>query len=209
VGGAGWRNGDPLVQVERLLRLRGRRLSPSRALFRARPLRPGCSTGLIFEPLRERFLLCIHLREGHSTSQPGEGIDRQRCRAARQVPGTADEPADVAQIPRQHHSFKGDQPIRRPQSHDVRASTASAQPPRHTQIPIARHRLTSTSRGFLPWRLSDDGPRRKLQRLVGAVIRNPSQDRTHALQKGLGARLQMNVIAVFFQSAPPFHQGAL
>ena len=40
----------------------------------------------------------------------------------------------------------------------------------------ARHCLTPTSRGFFPWRLSDDGPRCKWKRLHGAVIRNPSHE---------------------------------
>jgi hypothetical protein len=38
-------------------------------------------------------------------------------------------------------------------------------------------------RGFLPWRLSDDGPGARGIVREGAVIRNPSQQRTHALQQ--------------------------
>ena len=37
----------------------------------------------------------------------------------------------------------------------------------------ARDNSCSTSRGFLPWRLSDDGPRCKWKSRDGAVMRNP------------------------------------
>jgi hypothetical protein len=108
-------------------------------------------------------------------------IDRQRYRPARQAPGTAFEAAYSLKTQRQHRSLKVGRPIRRPQSHDPRTSTAPANPPHRDQIPIARAEPsdTSTSRGFLPWRLSDDGLQRMPQRLVGAVIRNPSQGQTH------------------------------
>jgi len=53
-------------------------------------------------------------------------IDRQRCCSAQYVPGIAFEVARIAQTQRQHRSFKADQPIQRPQSHDPRASTAPA-----------------------------------------------------------------------------------
>jgi hypothetical protein len=37
--------------------------------------------------------------------------------------------------------------------------------------------LRPTSRGFLPWRLSDDGPGARGQTPDGAVVRNPSHKR--------------------------------
>jgi hypothetical protein len=40
-----------------------------------------------------------------------------------------------------------------------------------------------TSRGFLPWRLSDDGPVPVDRPVMGALIRNPSQVLPNALQK--------------------------
>jgi hypothetical protein len=43
--------------------------------------------------------------------------------------------------------------------------------------------LPPTSRGFLPWRLSDDGPSARGQSREGAVIRNPSQERPLAVQQ--------------------------
>ena len=47
---------------------------------------------------------------------------------------------------------------------------------RYSQIPIARHRCSGPiSRGFLPWRLSDDGPAACRRAHNGAVVRNPSQ----------------------------------
>jgi hypothetical protein len=51
-------------------------------------------------------------------------------------------------------------------------------PLRSNQIAIdkrARRPSSSTSRGFLPWRLSDDGPRARGIVRERAVIRNPSQ----------------------------------
>jgi hypothetical protein len=68
-----------------------------------------------------------------------------------------------------------DQPIRRPRSHHARPSTAFVQPQGPTPIHSERHRLR-TSRGFLPWRVSDDGPQRTLHRLLGAVDRNPARE---------------------------------
>jgi hypothetical protein len=53
----------------------------------------------------------------------------------------------------------------------------------YSEIPIALHRSPRPiSRGFLPWRLSDDGPGAKPLRQHGAVIRNPSHFRTHVPQ---------------------------
>jgi hypothetical protein len=46
---------------------------------------------------------------------------------------------------------------------------------RRAKIPIAHDIAAQTSRGFLPRRLSDDGPRCKPHHLVGAIIRNASQ----------------------------------
>jgi hypothetical protein len=54
---------------------------------------------------------------------------------------------------------------------------------RYGQIPIARHRSSSPiPRGFLPWRLSDDGPGASRRAHNGAVVRNPSHDPTLAAQ---------------------------
>lgn len=48
----------------------------------------------------------------------------------------------------------------------------------YSQIPIAGTAARAPiSRGFLPWRLSDDGPAACRGAHNGAVIRNPSQDR--------------------------------
>jgi hypothetical protein len=53
-------------------------------------------------------------------------------------------------------------------------------PKRRVEIPIERAApLRPTSHGFLPWRLSDDGPGARGSIRDGAVIRNPSQNRTH------------------------------
>jgi hypothetical protein len=53
-------------------------------------------------------------------------------------------------------------------------------------IPIAecaaRHFLRTISRGFVPWRLSDDGAGAR-RSISTAVIRNPQHFRTHALQQ--------------------------
>jgi hypothetical protein len=64
---------------------------------------------------------------------------------------------------------------------------------RVAQIPIAERAAPSAhfTRGFVPWRLSDDGP--GASRTVSmAVIRNPSQFRTRAagevLESGTGYR---------------------
>jgi hypothetical protein len=58
-----------------------------------------------------------------------------------------------------------------------RAAPANCAPSRrYREIPIARRRSPRPiSRGFVPWRLSDDGPGAKPLRQHGAVIRNRSQ----------------------------------
>jgi hypothetical protein len=62
-----------------------------------------------------------------------------------------------------------------------RATAASCRRSLHySQIPIARHRCSCPiSRGFLPWRLSDDGPGACRVAHNGAVVRNPSQKETN------------------------------
>jgi hypothetical protein len=60
-------------------------------------------------------------------------------------------------------------PITRSPRRNRLCPTAAPRSNRHS----ARRRLTSTSRGFLPWRLSDDGPRARGTVSDGAVIRNP------------------------------------
>jgi hypothetical protein len=44
-----------------------------------------------------------------------------------------------------------------------------------SEIPIAAPPICQISRGFLPWRRSDDGPGANPRCLYRAVIRNPSQ----------------------------------
>jgi hypothetical protein len=71
--------------------------------------------------------------------------------------------------------FKPDHPIRCPQSQGPRAHRRLLLPRR---APVnrhsARHCPTSTSRGFLPWRLSDDSPV-----LVAASHMGPSSETLH------------------------------
>ena len=56
----------------------------------------------------------------------------------------------------------------------------------YSQIPIARHRCSCPiSRGFVPWRLSDDGPAAARITHSGAVVRNPSHERTSAVQQNV------------------------
>jgi hypothetical protein len=45
-------------------------------------------------------------------------------------------------------------------------------------VPIARGTASPHFSRVPPWRLSDDGPQRKLHRLVGAVVPKPSQQQT-------------------------------
>jgi hypothetical protein len=61
---------------------------------------------------------------------------------------------------RQHRPFKPDYPIQHPTFKTSSRLAGFCHPPRPHQIAIARGPLaSSTPRGFLPWRLSDDGPR--------------------------------------------------
>jgi hypothetical protein len=79
----------------------------------------------------------------------------------------------------------------RPSSHHA-ARTSPASPPANLprrspsdqtsnsprpNLHSAPHRLRAHSRGFLPWRLSDAGPRARGSVRHGAGIRNPSQSR--------------------------------
>jgi hypothetical protein len=78
----------------------------------------------------------------------------------------------------------------------------------------ARHRPTSTSRGFPPWRLSDDGPGPRARGIVsdGAVIRNPSrghgsvallrEEETNSREESYGkARLESRQVVPGFDRA--------
>src|SRR5881394_2412915 len=65
----------------------------------------------------------------------------------------------------------------------VALGRAVHKPDRADQIPIALAApQRPISRGFLPWRLSDDGPT-SVAPSSWAVIRNPAHLRTHALQR--------------------------
>jgi hypothetical protein len=62
-----------------------------------------------------------------------------------------------------------------------RPTPTPQRPPSHCRATLKSHSAAPprlNSRGFLPWRLSDDGPRCKWKCRNGAVIRNPSQKRT-------------------------------
>ena len=63
----------------------------------------------------------------------------------------------VAKTHRQR-SIKVDESIQHAQSRHSHAPPTCIHPPRRNQIPIARSQPSLTSRGFLPWRLSDNGP---------------------------------------------------
>ena len=71
-----------------------------------------------------------------------------------------------------NHRCDGDPDLQ----HRLRGAAADTnRTARSSQIPIARASLSrTTSRGFLPWRLSDDGPGARGSVSHGAVIRNPS-----------------------------------
>jgi hypothetical protein len=67
----------------------------------------------------------------------------------------------------------------------------------YSQIPIARHRCSCPiSRGFVPWRLSDDGPAAARITHSGAVVRNPSHKRTWRRGRAwLGRSLPLRPVA--------------
>jgi hypothetical protein len=76
----------------------------------------------------------------------------------------------------------GDRSNLNPDKHLVRSAAAPDifQSDRSSEIPIAAPPTCQISRGFLPWRLSHDGPGVRLHSKHGAVIRNPSQQRKWA-----------------------------
>jgi hypothetical protein len=118
-------------------------------------------------------------------------IDRPRRNAAQRSLGIAFLAALIPNSHRHQCRMNSTKPHQQP---NPTGPTASLRNPRSDQIAIdggARQPSYSTSRGFLPWRLSDDGPcpSRSAQ---WAVIRNPSQSETlrHVCDRGRFRRKQ-------------------